>query len=151
MQTVLDQHVLDDGLFPELERAPGVYGVELMLLKPDQDARVPVPASSRLALLVSYTLLEAAVPRGSRWQLRADGVQPDGQPRQVTMHLAPAPGKRDNMQPIVPDPPVAPAPGMIDRRVFWVDLGPLIAARTLMPRDRLTLTYGTAGAQIALP
>lgn len=142
---------LDEERFPELEREPGVYGVETWLLRPGADARVPVPKESAAALLVSYTLLLRNAPFGTRWQMEAVGPGPDGKERRLAWELNPPPLPGDNIETITPDPNLRPDPGSVDRGVFWVDLGPLVKTQALRPGDQLTLRYGGASTKLALP
>jgi hypothetical protein len=146
----LTVHELDDSLFPELEREPGVYGIEPSLQRPGADARIPAPKEARAVLLVSYTLLAADVPWGSRWQLEAEGVGADGKQRRGVWELVPPPPTRENKEPVPPDPRPAP-PGALDRGVFWVDLSAPLHAQLIRPGDTLTLRLAKAQAVLVLP
>lgn len=151
MSPFLTLNPLDEERFPELEREPGVYGVETWLLRPGADARVPVPPQSAAALLVSYTLLLRNAPFGTRWHMEAVGPGPDGKERRLAWELAPPPLAGDNIETVTPDPNLRPDPGSVDRGVFWVDLGPLVKAQALRPGDQLKLRYGGASTTLALP
>lgn len=151
MTAHLTVHVLDESQFPELERAPGVYGIEPALLQPGSDPRVPAPKGSLAVLRVSYTLLAADVPWGSRWQLEAVGLSPDGKERRVVWQLLPPPPKRDNRRPIRPDTDPTPTPGALDRGIFWVDLDQPLRQQQLRPGDQLVLRLAQAQAVIRLP
>ncbi len=150
MQTYLYLHEVDDALFPELERAPGAYAIEAVLVKPGADPRIPIPEESAAALMVSYTLLAADVPAGSGWQLEIAGMHADGKPRNSVLALMTPPPKRDNVRRVERMPAKLPE-GTIYRAVFWVDLGPLLRDKTMLPGDTLTLRYGNASARIVLP
>ncbi len=151
MSAFLTMNPLDEGRFPELEREPGVYGVETWFLRPGADARVPVPKESTAGLLVSYTLLLKNAPFGSRWHMEAVGLGPDGKERRISWGLAPPAPTRDNIQAITPDPNLKADPGSVDRGVFWLDLGPLLKTQSLRPGDQLILRYGTAITTLTLP
>lgn len=152
MNAVLTRHWLDVEQFPQFGREPGVYGIVPLLLRGDADPRVPAPKTSPAVLLVSHALLLSSVPKGSTWQLDAVGPGPDGKERRLTWLLAEPPRKGDNLRRATPDPNLRPAPGAVDRGVFWVDLGPpLRDAPGLRPGDRLTVRIGPATASINLP
>jgi hypothetical protein len=151
LNAVLTRHELDVAQFPNLEREPGVYGIEPFLLRADADARIPAPKESPAVLLVSYALLLSAVAKGSTWQLQALGLGPDGKERQQAWLLATPPPKGDNRRRATPDTSAKPDPGAVDRGLFWVDLGPPLLAQALRPGDKLTLRLGAVEASITLP
>jgi hypothetical protein len=151
VHTTLYFHELDEGLYPELERPPGVYAIEPYLVQPGQDKRIPAPKETPVVLLVSFTLLAKMVPQGAAWEMEIDGVLPDGKPKHLTVALIEPPPERDNMQPITPDPSIRLDPGTVFRGVFWVDLLPLMRDKSLQRGDRLILRYGTATASVAIP
>ena len=142
---------LDESEFPELERQPGVYGVELGLQRPGADARIPAPKEARALLLVSYTLLAADIPWGSRWELVAEGLESDGKQRRHAWHLVPPPPKHENRRPLKPDTDPTPTPGALDRGVFWVDLSGPLREQRMRPGDTLTLRLAKAQAVLKLP
>jgi len=144
-------HELDEADFPELEREPGVYGLEPFLLRPDTDSRIPAPKASQALLLVSFTLLSADVPWGSRWVLVAEGPEVDGKLRRNAWHLVPPPPKHENRQPLKPDTNPARTPGALDRGVFWIDLSAALREQKMRPGDTLTLRLAQAQAQLVLP
>ncbi len=150
METYLYFHEVDDTLFPELERAPGVYAIEAALLKPGADRRIPVPETSAAALLVSYTLLAAEVPAGSVWQMEVAGTNPDGKQRKAVWALLAPPPKGDNVRRVERPLPAKLPEGTVYRAVFWVDLSSPLREKMLQPGDTLTLRYGRAAASIAL-
>lgn len=151
MESFLYYAVLDNDLFPELEREPGEYAIEAALLSPQTEPRVPAPKESPLVLLASYTLLASMVPAGSTLQIEITGPRPGGKSQQARLVLLEPPPQRDNVRPIAPRTPVEPGPGTVYRRVFWVDLGPLLRDGTLMPGDRLALSYGSASTALQVP
>ncbi len=151
MQPYLYFHEMDEALFPERERAPGVYAIEAALVKPGTDPRVPAPKESAAALLVSYRLPAAKNAAGAAWRLEIAGKDAGGKPRKTTLALlAPAPDF-DNVARAEPAPSAAPTAGAVDGGVFWVDLGALVRDKTLRPGDALTLRCGDASARVALP
>lgn len=121
MQTYLYLHEVDDELFPELERAPGVYSIEAALIKPGANPRIPILKESTVALMVSYTVLVLMKP----------------------------PPKHDNTRQL--ERPAKIEKGAIYRAVFWVDPSPVLRDKTLLPGDILTLRYGKASASVVLP
>lgn len=151
MTPQLTVHALDVALFPTLEREPGVYGIEPFLLKPGADTRIPAPKEALVLLLVSYTLLQADVPFGSRWVLGAVGTHDDGSERRASWHLAPPAPKHDNRRRATPDPDTSPTPGALDRGVFWVDLTTPLQQRAMRPGDKLSLQLAKARAELVLP
>lgn len=150
MQTYLYLHEVDDALFPELERAPGVYAIEATLVKPGADPRTPVSKDSTVALRVSYTLLAAEVPEGSAWHLEIEGLHADCKPRNSVLVLKTPPPKHDKARRVERSPLKLPE-GTIYRAVFWVDLSPLLRDKILLPGNTLTLRYGNASARVLLP
>ncbi|HNF59995.1 MAG TPA: hypothetical protein PLN89_10495, partial [Elusimicrobiota bacterium] len=65
MPESLAMHPLDEGLFPEREKEPGVYVIEASIVRPEADPRLALPAGCSAALLVSSTLLAEGVPPGA--------------------------------------------------------------------------------------
>jgi hypothetical protein len=151
MMDTLTLHELDESLFPELEREPGIYGIEPSLQRPGADPRIPAPKESRALLLVSYTLLMSQVPWGSRWELVAEGPESDSPRRRSTWRLVPPPPKEDNHRPLDPDPKLKPAPGALDRGVFWLDLSGPLREQRMRPGDTLTLRLAKSQAVLKLP
>lgn len=150
MQTYLYLHEVDDALFPELERAPGVYAIEATLVKQGADPRIPAPKDSTVALMVSYTLLAAEVAEGSAWHLEIAGLHADGKPRNSVLVLKTPPPKQDKPSRVERSPLKLPE-GTIYRAVFWVDLSTILRDKMLLPGDTLTLRYGNATARMVLP
>ena len=153
-KAVLDRltvHELDESLFPELERAPGVYGIEPSLQRPGADPRIPAPKDARALLLVSYTLLLADVPRGSRWELIAEGPETGDKQRRSTWRMVPPPPEQDNSERLDPLPNPSPAPGALDRGVFWLDLSGPLREQRMRPGDTLTLRLAKSQAVLKLP
>lgn len=147
----LTVHPLDEAQFPELEREPGVYGIEPSLQRPGVDTRIPAPKDARALLLVSYTLLSADIPWGSRWVLEAEGLEADGKTRRMVWELVPPPPKHENRKPLRPDTNPAPTPGALDRGVFWIDLTAPLHEQRMRPGDTLTLRLAKAQAVLTLP
>ena len=142
---------LDPGEFPELEREPGVYGLELGLQRPGADSRIPAPKESRALLLVSFTLLSAQVPWGSAFELEALGVESDGKERRRVWRLVPPAPRHENRRPLRPDTDPTPTPGALDRGVFWVDLSRPLSEQDMRPGDTLTVRLAKAQASLSLP
>jgi hypothetical protein len=147
----LTVHELDVQAYPELERAPGVYGIEPALLRPDADPRMAAPQDALLLLRVSFTLLQADVPWGSHWQLEATGLDADGKPRRQQWQLVPPPPKHENRRRLTPDRDTEPTPGALDRGVFWLDLSGPLRSKSLRPGDQLTLRLAKAQATLTMP
>jgi hypothetical protein len=151
MRNYLYFHELDPGLFPELERDPGVYAIELSTVKPKRDSRIPVPEDSPMALVVSYTLLASSLPPDAALKLEISGLRADGELHRFVFDLIePAPA-RDNVLPIEPDPSIKLAPGTVYRSVFWIDLGPPLRDGTLKAGDALAVAYGPARGGLTAP
>lgn len=147
MIDILPMQIVSDALFPELERAPGVYGLEGSFVKPGADPRLSLPANCPAALLVSATLLAAEIPPDAPWQL---DVGPKEKSKVRTYRIAPPAVGGGNLA--TPDPVPGPLPaGTVDRVLFWVDLGPLLRGKILAPGDRLTLRHGTAKTELTYP
>lgn len=142
---------LDQGEFPELDREPGVYGIDLALVRPGADPRIPAPKDARALLLVSFTLLAGPPAAESRFELEAMGLEQDGKERRHVWRLVPPPPRHENRRPFPPDTNPTPTPGALDRGLFWIDLSGPLAERTMRPGDTLTVRTAKAQATLALP
>lgn len=150
MNATLTVHELDPAQFPELDREPGIYGIELSLHRPGADTRLAAPKGARALLMVSFTLPSAQLPWGSRFELEALGLMPDGKERRRLWRLVPPAPRHDNHQPLDPDPD-PPPPGALDRGVFWVDLSQALREGDMRPGDTLTVRVAKAQASLKLP
>lgn len=147
----LTMHLLAFNAFPELQRDPGVFGVQASLLRPGADARVPAPKDTPAVLLVGYTLLASTVPLGTVYRLEATGPGPDGKPRHLQWALVQPPPTMDNVDFVRPNPNLKMDPGQLDSAVFWVDLGGPLRSRQILPGDTLTVVLGEARHSLAVP
>lgn len=142
---------LDPGEFPEFDREPGVYGIDLALVRPGSDRRIPAPKDARALLLVSFTLLAGPPAPEGRFELEALGLEADGKERRQVWRLVSPPPKRENRRPFPPDTDSTPTPGALDRGLFWIDLSGPLAERSMRPGDTLTVRTSKAQASLALP
>ena len=148
---LLTVNELDQGEFPELDREPGVYGLELSLQRPGADPRIPAPVASRALLLVSFTLPAGPPGAPSQFELEALGIRSDGKERRRVWRLVPPAPRRENRRPFAPDTDPTPTPGALDRGVFWVDLSGPLGEREMRPGDTLTVRVANAQASLKLP
>ena len=150
--TYLYRHQLEFARFPELRTPPGRYGASAVLLRPEQDERVPLPAASPLGLRVGYVLSAGQVPDGAQWWLDVHHTDAEGRPQVLRLPLPEQPSGQDNVQSSSRRRPPSSLPkGSLFMGVFWVDLQPLAEPGLLRPGVRLDVGLGERLATVLLP
>jgi hypothetical protein len=140
---------LDVTDFPD-EREPGEYGLDMALIDPRNDSRIPAPEDSTVVLLASYKVLDETVPKDASLRLQLTGKRPDGKDLNILYDLIEPAPEDDNIAFLEPDPALDGLPGVVDSSVFWVDLQPLVLDKTLQAADRLTLSYGNLSDSVTV-
>lgn len=142
---------LDQELFAELERDPGIYGIEAWIVRTHEDPRLSLPDDVPFTVLVSSTLLAGQLPESAVWHVLLTRLKLDGNPHLIDIGLIEDEPFEDNSVPIDPDPTMVLPPGTVFRRLFHIDLRPLWVMDLLHGGDRLTISYGPAYTQVVVP